>query len=461
MIRSILIVGAAVVATSASFAAPVNLLIITADDMNADSPGFMGNPYGATPNLDKFAAGAVRFERCHVTAPICQPSRSAIMTGRVPHRNGALGFNPIRTNVPTLVEVMRDHGYFTAAIHKIAHMVPKEKFPWDMPLEGSQKNPPAFGRDVAQCIAAAKAKGKPFFINANAGDPHRPFPGSNQKNAEDKGGATPSKVYKPDQIKVPTFLEDIPDVRKEVAQYYTGCGRFDRCFGEAMDALTQSGHADDTLVVYLSDHGMSFPFSKATVYRNGTWSPVLFRGPKAKPLVDRTHFVSSVDIMPTILELLELAGPPGMDGRSLVPLTGKDEVPWPDHVFTHVNTVSSGKSFPQRCVRTATHSYMWMSWPDGKPQFKVEAMSGLSFNALNAAAKSDERIAGRIKQLLVGEREQLFDLQLDPDERKNRLNDPAYADELTRLRKLMLDQMQRTGDPQLLAFQKTLAEAAK
>src|SRR5205823_7553558 len=115
----------------AAAAAPLNLLIITADDMNADSPGFMGNPYGATPNLDAFAAGAVRFERCHVTAPICQPSRSAIMTGRVPHRNGALGFNPIRKDVPTLVEMLRDQGYFTAGINKLMHMAPKEKFPWD------------------------------------------------------------------------------------------------------------------------------------------------------------------------------------------------------------------------------------------------------------------------------------------------------------------------------------------
>ena len=113
-------------------------------------------------------------------------------------------------------------------------------------------------------------------------------------------------------------------------------------------------------------------------------------------------------------------------------------MPWPDHVFTHVNTVSSGKSFPQRCVRTATHSYIWMSWPDGKPKFRVEAMSGLSFNALNDAAKADKRIAPRVKQLQVGEREQLFDLQLDRDERKNRLRDPEYAAELDRLRKLLL-----------------------
>src|SRR5436305_1909018 len=113
MIRSTIFVtiGALAFAPAAVAAPPTNLLFITADDMNADTPGFMGNPYGATPHLDKFAADAVRFERCHVVAPICQPSRSAMMTGRVPHRNGALGFNPIRKDVPTLVEMLRDQGY--------------------------------------------------------------------------------------------------------------------------------------------------------------------------------------------------------------------------------------------------------------------------------------------------------------------------------------------------------------
>src|SRR5262245_56437689 len=108
-----------------------NLLIITADDMNADSSGWNGDTLGATPNLDAFAKTAHRFINSHVTVPICQPCRSALMTGRVPHRNGALGFNPIRRDVPTLVELLCDQGYHSAAIAKAAHMAPAEKFPWD------------------------------------------------------------------------------------------------------------------------------------------------------------------------------------------------------------------------------------------------------------------------------------------------------------------------------------------
>src|SRR5262245_34754251 len=212
---------------------PLNLLLVTADDMNADSSGFMGNKLKVTPNVDAFAATCFRFEQCHVTAPICQPSRSALLTGRVPHRNGALGFHPIRKDVPTLVEVLAARGYFTAVINKVPHMAPREKFNWDLWLNGSGKNPEAFGGHVREALVAAK--GKPFFLNANITDPHRPFPGTVRKK-EKANNANAGKVtpFKPDELTVPSFLEDIPDVRKEVAQYYTAVRRFDRSFGEAV-----------------------------------------------------------------------------------------------------------------------------------------------------------------------------------------------------------------------------------
>src|ERR1051325_4108853 len=130
-----------IVALHAATSAKWNLLIITADDLNGDSMGWVGSKVGATPNIDAFASTCDQFLQCHVSAPICQPSRSAFMTGRVPHRNGALGFNPISLDVPTLPEVLKSNGYFTAAINKLIHMAPREKFPWDVALDGSGKNP--------------------------------------------------------------------------------------------------------------------------------------------------------------------------------------------------------------------------------------------------------------------------------------------------------------------------------
>ncbi len=201
---------------------------------------------------------------------------------------------------------------------------------------------------------------------------------------------------------MPAFLEDVPDVRKEVAQYFSSVRRFDATFGELVAALDASGQADRTAVIFLSDHGMSFPLSKATVYRNGTWAPLLLRWPgMGKPVVDRDDMVSSVDVMPTALEVLGVPRPDGLDGRSLLPLIRGEAQEGRDHVVTHVNTVNSGRSFPGRCVRTKSRAYIWNAWPDGKTEFKVEAMSGLSYKAMAAAGESDPRIRDRVRQYIL------------------------------------------------------------
>jgi len=88
-------------------------------------PGFMGDKLGLTPNLDRLAAQSHCFVNNRTTAPICQPSREAMMTGRVPHRSGGLSFTPIYEGIPTMTTVLKDAGYYTSAIHKIEHMQPQ------------------------------------------------------------------------------------------------------------------------------------------------------------------------------------------------------------------------------------------------------------------------------------------------------------------------------------------------
>ncbi len=459
-----LAMAASVIGHSLHAAAPKwNLLFVTADDMNADSVGWMGCKLGTTPNLDAFAATAHQFRNNHVTVPICQPGRSAFMTGRVPHRNGALGFQPITPGTPTLTSVLKAAGWFTAVIDKHPHMKPDAEFNWDLKLSGSGKNPPLFGEHVAQCLKAAADAGKPCFLNANITDPHRPFYASaqlaaqkakkNQKAGRREGEGT-IKPFTPEEVTVPSFLEDLPDVRREVAQYYSSVRRFDASFGEAMKALRAAGREADTVIIFLSDHGMSFPFSKATVYRNGTWVPVLVRWPGMGQPQRREEFVSSVDIVPTLLEVLKQPPLSGVDGRSWLPLLRGESQPGRDFVITHVNTVSSGKSFAQRCVRTKEFSYQFHAWPNGTPHFRVEAMNGLTFGALAKAGETDARIKSRVEQLTVGKPEQFFDLRADPDERVNLVADPKHAAEVARLKKLLLAHMEKTADPQLENFRK-------
>ena len=446
---------------------PLNLLLITADDLNGNTPGWMGDKHGATPELDKFAATAHRFVNCHLTVPICQPSRSALMTGLVPHRNGALGFHPVKPGTPTLVKLLQARGYYAAVMNKHPHMKPDTEFPWDVKFDGSGKAPALWNEQMAQAMKAAAEAKKPFFINANITDPHRPFPDSPEteaaaatpakqtgNKAARRSAATatlPAKVYAAKDVVVPSFLEDLPAVRGEIAQYCTAVARMDDSLKHILDTLKAAGHEGDTVLVFLGDNGMSFPFSKATVYRNGTHEPVLLRWPGMGTPQRREEFVSSVDVLPTLLGLLEVPAPAGLDGRSWLPLLRGEKQPDRDFVITHVNTVSSGKAFPQRCIRTKDFALMFHAWPNGTPHFRVEAMSGKTFNALAAAAKTDPRIAARVAQLQTGEPLMFFDLRADPDERTNVIREAQYRAHLERLERLLLAQMEKTGDPQTAA----------
>jgi len=138
---------------------PPNILLITADDMGGGTPGCFGGPAEVTPTLNRLAEEGITFGRAHVPAAVCQPSRSAIMTGRWPHRNGAEGFEPINDDVPVISRMLRDAGYLVGILGKVEHLQPEEKFGWDfvrgMRDLGMGRNPRAYGEASAQFMERA------------------------------------------------------------------------------------------------------------------------------------------------------------------------------------------------------------------------------------------------------------------------------------------------------------------
>lgn len=255
-----------------------NILLITADDLNYDSVGVYGSKVAdITPNIDRLARQGMRFDHGHVTIAVCQPSRSVLMTGRYPHRNGARGFQPIHADVPTLTETLRESGYINGILGKTKHLAPATKFAWDVSVTrealGEGRDPKRYFAEVSRFFAQAKQRNKPFFLMANSHDPHRPFAGSQQERRQnDRSGQKQhkfpgaSRMYGPDEVRVPGFLPDLPDVRKEIAQYFTSVHRCDETVGQILRALEESGMADNTFVLFVSDNGMALPFAKTNVY---------------------------------------------------------------------------------------------------------------------------------------------------------------------------------------------------
>src|SRR5204862_7375679 len=148
------------------------------------------------------------------------------------------------------------------------------------------------------------------------------------------------------------FLEDVPERRREIAQYVSAVQWLDETFEELMAALKTSHHLDDSAIVFVSDHGISMPYAKATLYRNATWVPVLLRWPGMGGPMANADMLSSVDVMPTLLDLLRLQKPDGLDGNSWLHLLQGEKQPNRDHVFTQIDAVHSGRQFTSRYVRT-------------------------------------------------------------------------------------------------------------
>ncbi|MFZ9938019.1 MAG: sulfatase [Luteolibacter sp.] len=437
-------------------AEPLNIVFLTADDLNHDSLGVTGGPIkDLTPQIDRLAADGLRFEYAYSTVAVCQPVRQIMFTGLYPHRNGSMGFFPIKPGVRTLNEQLRDAGYLISRLGKGPHLKPNDKFCADIADDSISRHPSRLEEITRGFLRRARKEGRPFFHNVNCYDPHRPFIG--MKGPEDLAlGETPSRWIKPEEVThVPGFLEDLPDIRRELAGYYTNVRRLDDCIGTILRVLAEEGFAENTLVVfYGGDHGMSFPFSKSNDYETSVRGTLIVRWPGVvKPgRVDRDHMVSTLDFTPTLLEAARLPAIPGIDGRSFLPVIHGGKLEGWDRVFTFYNAAYGNNWLPMRSIRTRDKSYIWNAWSDGEKKYRTENMAGLSWNAMLAAAKTNPEIKARCEFYQFRAPQEFYDMSSDRFERDNRIDDPLRKAEIDAMRGELLALMRRTGDPLAESF---------
>ncbi|HSF45675.1 MAG TPA: sulfatase-like hydrolase/transferase, partial [Chitinophagaceae bacterium] len=356
-------------------------------------------------------------------------------------------------------------GYINGILGKEIHHQPVEKYFWDyIPFitekdsiwrGGHSRNPALFGEYSAKFFKMAKAQGKPFFLVANSHDPHRPFVGTAADSAEFGKNRPPvTRQYSPEEISVPAYLPDIPDVRKETAQYYSSVYRADLSVGAVLEALSKSGMADNTIVIFLSDHGASFPFGKSQCYLNSNKTPLIVKWPnKIKAgSVDSTHFVSGIDIMPTILEASGLSPVKGIDGRSCLPLFFQRKQSNRQDIFITYYQVFSKMRYPMRSVQDNRFGYIYNFWSDGELNISGDALGGLTWKAMVEAGKSDKEIAKRVELFRHRVPEEFYDFRNDPDALHNLIDDPAYAGEIEKFRKRMVELMVQYHDPAMEVF---------
>jgi N-sulfoglucosamine sulfohydrolase len=443
-----------------------NVLMIVADDMNWDSPGcFGGAAPDITPNIDRLASQGMRFSHAYLNISLCTPSRSVILTGLYPQNNGAEGFQRIRPGTATLPAQLNEAGYLCGIIGKPLRQ--QELFRWSVNYRWQGTgDEDRWGRDPAiykgfasSFFEMAKASQQPFFLMANSHDPHTPYEGEGSDRPLIERG-TSSRFYEPGEVTVPGFLPDLPDVRKELAGYCTAVRRVDDMVGGILEELEKAGLADDTLVIFLSDNGISMPFAKSNCYVESTRTPLIIRWPgRVKAgTVEREHMVSTIDLLPTILEAVELPMDQEVDGRSFLPLLHGKKQEDRNAIFAQFNHIHGENPYPMRSIITKKHAYIFNPWSNGERRYEINVWAS-TFKAMEQAAENDARIADRCRHLIYRTVEEFYDLQKDPYCLNNLLAEGRDEEDLgqsrehlKRLRKDMRDYMAKYNDSTLGAF---------
>lgn len=455
---AIAIFGATLAVADQPDASRVNILIITVDDMNWNSVGAFGSPVNdITPNIDALARNGRRFDRAYVTASNCSPSRVALQTGLYPQQTGATGFFYIDDrDTPSIASELRRHGYFTGVINKSddTNASPDHRRYWDIRKElGAAGKYSAHKMEEASAgfFEAARTTQKPFYLVVNIADPHKPNFNDDAAKASGADAYPPSRIIAESEVPVPAFLPDLPGIRRDVRNYFNSVRRADDTVGEIMASLRASGLEENTLVIFLSDHGMPFPFAKSSVYDNSLKTPLVMQWPgRITPGSAEAGLVSAVDLMPTVLEAAGVSMPAGPRylGRSLLaPLS-----PPPPYVFGSFDENARGYPVPMRAAIGQDWLYVFNAWSDGEHAIKNDDMNHQSYRQMVRHAPTDPAIKARLDYYLGPPVEELCHLQTDPDCRVNLAGVPAYAGVLEELRQAMRAQMLMTDDYLLEAF---------
>ncbi len=423
-----------------------NIIVIVAEDMGLHV-GCYGDHTVPTPNIDRLAQEGVRFDNGYVTQASCSPSRSSILTGLHVYQNFQLGLShmgyTMHKGVPNLPELLKQKDYRTAILGKL-HVNPENEFLFDY-RSGS--------KDVA--ILATRADDflgdtgdQPFFLMFNLWDCHRDQTGSGPPFPDTRFGLPEDPVGSDDVSIFPEHGEiDEPNVREEVAGYYNSVRRVDIGIGMLLDVLAKHKKLDNTMIIFIGDHGPAFSRGKTTTYEFGIKVPYIVRWPgMAKPGLESEALVSTIDIVPTCMSAAGLEVPSYLPGKSLVPVLQGEDGNWRSTLVAEWHTHGPGFQQPQRSIRDGRYKLILNMRPGvGKPGLGIDGCKVAQ--ALKLSRYDGTEVQRVFNMLRTPPEIELYNLQEDPIEYHNLADDPGYREIKEDLIWQLQSYRERTGDP--------------
>ena len=486
MIQKFLLLGGLLAASTMSQAAPrPNIFIAISDDQSWPHASAYGSTFVSTPTFDRLAREGVLFHNAFSASPGCSPSRASLLTGlntwQLEHA-GTHGsfFHPKFVTFP---ERLQAAGYFVGSTGK-------GWGPGDFRKLGREHNPagPSFPGQTQRGKGGPYVEGFAAFLRARPAD--QPFCfwfGSHDPHRKYELGSGVAKGKSLTDVKTPSFLPDVPEIRSDLLDYACEIERFDDELARMITLLEAAGELENTLLIVTSDNGMPFPRAKANCYEYGIHMPLVIRWgdlPGGRYIED---LVGWTDLTATIYDIAGVAPPEQypLEGKSLAPILKSDQSgvldPTRTAVFSARERHSSSRfrtlGYPQRAIRTATHLYIRNFKPERSPagpgqrfdsvsyardgSLLKSKLSGLydGYHDIDACPSLTFLTAGRddpairyYLDLAVAHRPavELFDIRKDPGCLHNLAGQAEAADVQTALETRLMDYLKQTGDARVL-----------
>lgn len=459
-----------------------NILIAISDDQSFPHASAYGCKFISTPAFDRVANEGILFTHAYAASPGCSPSRAALLTGRhhwqIEHAGTHASSFPAKYR--TFPEVLAEHGYFVGQTGK--GWGPgnfkddgRTHNPAGPTFQGAKISPPYKGisnKDYAanfQQFLKDKPDGQPFCFWYGAHEPHRGF----EKGAGLKAGK------RLEDVEVPSFLPDRPEIREDLLDYAVEIEWFDQHLGRMLDQLEAAGELENTLVIVTADNGMAFPRAKANCYDAGIHVPLAIRwGQGIQAGRTSADLVGFVDLTATIYDVTGVTPPNGeaaISGQSLRNIFESSSAgivdPARTAVFSGRERHSSSRylnlGYPQRAMRTRDYLYIRNfrpdRWPAGAPR-KLDANGGLGpqdggYHDIDACPSltclienQDDPEVGDYFHWAVDMRPEIeiFDLHADPGCLHNLANADGFEQTQADLTRQFEAVLQTTGDPRIL-----------
>lgn len=415
-----------------------NVVWIVVDDMSANFSCY-GETTVQTPHVDRLAREGTRFRRAFTTAPVCSPCRSALITGMYQTTIGAQhhrsGRGVEKIHLPKGVEpvpaLFQRAGYYTAIGGPLVKGRGLAKtdynFEWDPAIYN--------GNDWS-----GRKPGQPFFMQVQLhGGKYR-----EGKNWPDTVQRALGTATHPEAVKLPPYYPRDPVLLDDWARYLDAVRYTDQQVGEVLARLEKEGILDQTVVIFTTDHGISHARGKQFLYDEGIHVPLVIRGPGVARGKVRDDLVEHIDIAATSLALAGIAIPQAMQGRDVFAPGG----PGRDAVFAARDRCDETVD-RIRSVRTERFKYIRNFYP-ARPHLQPNRYKDAKPIVQRLRELHDQGQLDALQERLLfapsRPKEELYDLQSDPDEIQNLADDPAHRSTLEELRGRLDRWIEETGD---------------